>query len=55
MPETPQGLAHTPVSSPHVMTIIRIENNQLRTAPHYGTLRKLARLLDIEPTELLED
>lgn len=38
-----------------VATIIRIENNQLRTAPHYGTLRKLARLLDIEPTELLED
>jgi transcriptional regulator with XRE-family HTH domain len=38
-----------------VATIMRIERDQLRTAPHYGTLRKLARVFDIEPTELLED
>ena len=38
-----------------VATIIRIETDQLRTAPHYGTLRKLARVLEIEAAELLED
>jgi hypothetical protein len=38
-----------------VATIIRIENNQLRTEPHFATLRKLARVLEIEPAELLED
>jgi transcriptional regulator with XRE-family HTH domain len=38
-----------------VATIIRIENDQVKREPHYGTLRKLARVLEIEPTELLED
>jgi hypothetical protein len=38
-----------------VATIIRIENDQLRTAPHYGAVRRLARVLEIEATELLED
>jgi transcriptional regulator with XRE-family HTH domain len=38
-----------------VATIIRIENDQIKREPHYGTLRKLARVLQIEPTELLED
>ncbi len=38
-----------------VATIIRIENDQVKREPHYGTLRKLARVLEIEPAELLED
>ena len=38
-----------------VATIIRIERDQLKSEPHYSTLRKLARVLDIEPAELLED
>ena len=38
-----------------VATIIRIERGQLRTEPHFGTLRKLASVLDINPHELLED
>lgn len=38
-----------------VATIIRIENDQVKREPHYSTLRKLAAVLDIEPTELLED
>lgn len=38
-----------------VATIIRIERDQLRTEPHFRTLRKLAAVLDIYPHELLED
>jgi transcriptional regulator with XRE-family HTH domain len=38
-----------------VATIIRIERDQLRTEPHYATLRKLAAVLDIESADLLED
>ncbi|MDP8951765.1 MAG: helix-turn-helix domain-containing protein [Actinomycetota bacterium] len=38
-----------------VATIIRIERDQLKRDPHFSTLRKLAKRLDIEATELLED
>jgi transcriptional regulator with XRE-family HTH domain len=38
-----------------VATIIRIERDQLRTEPHFSTLRKLARALDVEPRELHPD
>ncbi|MDP8953309.1 MAG: helix-turn-helix domain-containing protein [Actinomycetota bacterium] len=38
-----------------VATIIRIERDQLRREPHFSTLRKLAKPLDIEAAELLED
>lgn len=37
-----------------VATIIRIERDQLRTEPHFTTLRKLAEHLDIDAAELLE-
>jgi len=36
-----------------VATIIRIENDQV--APHFGTLRKLAAALGVEPTDLIVD
>ena len=38
-----------------VATIIRIERNQVRREPHFSTLRKLARALDVEAAQLLED
>ncbi len=38
-----------------VATIIRIERNQLKSEPHYSTLRKLAKPLGIEAVELLAD
>ncbi len=38
-----------------VATIIRIERDQLRTEPHFTTLRKIARVLEIDPHDLLED
>ena len=38
-----------------VATIIRIERDQLKRDPHFSTLRKLAKRLGIEATELLED
>ena len=38
-----------------VATIIRIENDQLRTEPHFATLRRLAEHLDINAADLLED
>jgi transcriptional regulator with XRE-family HTH domain len=38
-----------------VATIIRIERDQLRTEPHFSTLRKLAKALEVDPRELLED
>jgi transcriptional regulator with XRE-family HTH domain len=38
-----------------VATIIRIERDKVRTEPHFRTLRKLARALDIEPSELHPD
>ena len=34
-------------------TIVRIERNQAE--PHISTMRKLAKALDIDPTELLGD
>jgi transcriptional regulator with XRE-family HTH domain len=36
-----------------VATITRIENGYV--APHFGTLRKLAAALGVEPTELIVD
>jgi transcriptional regulator with XRE-family HTH domain len=38
-----------------VATIIRIERGQVRTEPHFSTLRKLAAALDVEPRELHPD
>jgi transcriptional regulator with XRE-family HTH domain len=38
-----------------VATIIRIERDQLKSEPHYSTLRKLAKSLDVDPRELLDD
>jgi transcriptional regulator with XRE-family HTH domain len=38
-----------------VATIIRIERDQLKSEPHYSTLRKLARVLALDPADLLED
>jgi transcriptional regulator with XRE-family HTH domain len=34
-------------------TIVHIERNQ--TEPHFRTIRKLAKALDVDPTELLGD
>lgn len=36
-----------------VATIIRIESGQV--TPHFGTLRRLATALGIEPTDLITD
>lgn len=38
-----------------VATVIRIENDQVKREPHYGTLRKLAEALEVDARELLED
>ena len=38
-----------------ITSIVRIERGQLDTAPRVSTLRKLARGLDVDPRELLED
>jgi transcriptional regulator with XRE-family HTH domain len=32
-------------------TIVRVERNQVE--PHFRTIRKLAKVLDVDPTELL--
>ncbi len=53
LPNKPSELAHETCAG--VATIIRIERDHLKSEPHYSTLRKFARVLDIEPTELLED
>jgi transcriptional regulator with XRE-family HTH domain len=37
-----------------VATIIRIERDQVKREPHFGTLRKLGEALGIKPVELLE-
>jgi transcriptional regulator with XRE-family HTH domain len=50
---TQEELAET--SGVGVATIIRIERDQVRTEPHFSTLRKLARALDVEPRELHPD
>ena len=34
-------------------TIVRVERNQAE--PHFRTIRKLAKALDVDPTELLGD
>lgn len=34
-------------------TVVRVERNQAE--PHFRTIRKLARALDVDPTELLEE
>jgi transcriptional regulator with XRE-family HTH domain len=34
---------------------VRIERDQLDTAPRVSTLRKLAKGLDVDPRELLDD
>ncbi len=36
-----------------VATIIRIENGQV--APHFGTLKKLATALGVEPADMITD
>ncbi len=38
-----------------ITSIVRIERGQLDTAPRVSTLRKLAKGLDVDPRELLED
>ena len=48
---TQQELADT--SDVGVATIIRIETGQV--APHFGTLRKLASALGVEPADLITD
>lgn len=37
-----------------VATIIRIERDQLKSEPHFSTLRKLAQVLEVDPRDLLE-
>jgi transcriptional regulator with XRE-family HTH domain len=37
-----------------ITTIVRLERGQV-TEPHVRTLKKLAKALDIDPRELLED
>ena len=38
-----------------ITSIVRIERDQLETAPLISTLRKLARGLGVDPRELLDD
>lgn len=38
-----------------ITSIVRIEREQLDTAPRVSTLRKLARGLGVDPRELLDD
>jgi transcriptional regulator with XRE-family HTH domain len=38
-----------------ITSIVRIERDQLDTAPRVSTLRKLAKGLDVDPRELLDD
>jgi len=38
-----------------ITSIVRIEREQLDTAPRVSTLRKLAKGLDVDPRELLDD
>jgi DNA-binding XRE family transcriptional regulator len=40
-------------SGVNTTTIVRIERNQVE--PHFRTIRKLAKALDVDPTELLGD
>jgi transcriptional regulator with XRE-family HTH domain len=40
-------------SGVNATTIVRIEGNQVE--PHFRTIRKLAKALDVDPTELLGD
>jgi transcriptional regulator with XRE-family HTH domain len=38
-----------------ITSIVRIERDQLDTAPRVSTLRKLAKALDVDPRALLDD
>jgi len=38
-----------------ITSIVRIERDQLETAPRVSTLRKLAVALEVDPRELLDD
>jgi len=38
-----------------ITSIVRIERDQLATAPRVSTLRKLAKGLGVDPRELLDD
>lgn len=38
-----------------ITSIVRIEREQLDTAPRISTLRKLAKGLDVDPRDLLAD
>jgi transcriptional regulator with XRE-family HTH domain len=38
-----------------IASIVRIEREQLDTAPRLSTLRKLAKVLGVRPAELLDD